>query len=76
MAGRLLEAHVAAAGPARTIRAAVGVAERDVVEPLDHALRIAIGRRLLERAGFAVERAPDPIGRIDPLAIAAVRRPG
>jgi hypothetical protein len=72
----LLDAHVAVAGPVRAIRAAVGVADRDVVEPLDHALRIAIGRRLLERAGFIVERAPDPIGRVDPLALAAVRRPG
>jgi GNAT superfamily N-acetyltransferase len=76
LAGRLLEVHVGAVGSARTIRAAVGVAERDVVEPLDHGLRIAIARRLLERVGFVVERATDTIGRVDPLALIATRRPG
>ncbi len=36
-------------------RATITLAERDVVEPLDARLRLAIGRRLLDRAGFAVE---------------------
>ncbi|HEX2755187.1 MAG TPA: GNAT family N-acetyltransferase [Candidatus Limnocylindrales bacterium] len=74
LAARLLAAHVEAARPGRSIRARVGVAERDAVEPLEHATRIAIARRLLEGAGFTVEPAPDRIGRLDPLAIAAIRR--
>jgi GNAT superfamily N-acetyltransferase len=46
----------AASVPAGT-RATVTLAERDVVEPLDGALRLAIGRRVLERAGLQVEVA-------------------
>jgi acetoin utilization protein AcuC len=46
----------AARVPAGT-RATVTLAERDVVEPLDGALRLAIGRRVLERAGLQVEVA-------------------
>ena len=57
----------------RAIRAAVGVAERDVHEPLDRALRATIARRLLVSAGFTVDRAPDPVGRADPQAIVARR---
>ena len=73
VARRLLAAHVAAAPPDRPIRAAVGVAERDVVEPLDHVLRIAIARGLLVGAGFTIGPTPDPVARLDPLAIAATR---
>jgi acetoin utilization protein AcuC len=73
LAGRLLAAHVAAAELGRPIRARIGVAERDVVDPLDHPLRIDIARRLLVGVGFVVERAPDPVGRVDPLAIVATR---
>jgi len=73
LAGRLLAAHLATVEPSRQIRASVTVAERDVVEPLDRSLRMDIARRLLVGAGFAVERAPDPIGRVDPLAIVATR---
>jgi ribosomal protein S18 acetylase RimI-like enzyme len=72
LAGHLLAAHVAAE-PGGPIRARIGVAERDVVEPLDHSLRMSIARRLLVGAGFVVERAPDPVGRADPLAIVATR---
>jgi hypothetical protein len=46
----------AAAPPAGT-RATLTLAERDVVEPLDGALRLALGRRVLERAGLQVEVA-------------------
>jgi acetoin utilization protein AcuC len=73
LATALLRRHLAQLEPGRSIRAAVGVAERDVVEPIDHASRIDIARRLLVGAGFAVDRAADPIARIDPLAIAATR---
>jgi len=55
------------------IEALVTVAERDPVEPLDHALRASIARRLLERAGFTVGAAAAPLARIDPLAIRAIR---
>ena len=74
LAGRLLAEHVAKAESDRPIRAQVGVAERDVVEPLDQATRIAIARKLFVGAGFTIDRAPDPLGRIDPLAIVATRR--
>jgi hypothetical protein len=54
--------------------ATVTVAERDAVEPLPYPTRIAIARGLLAGAGFEVARAPEPVGRVDPLAIAALRR--
>jgi acetoin utilization protein AcuC len=74
LGGRLLQAHVAARAPGRPVRATIGVAERDIVEPLDRRLRIDIARRLLTGAGMEIVAAPDPIGRLDPSAIAAVRR--
>jgi acetoin utilization protein AcuC len=74
LAGRLLAAHLTSAEPGRPIRARIGVAERDVVEPLERSLRMDIARRLLVSAGFVVDRAPDPVGRVDPLAIVATRR--
>jgi len=73
LAGRLLAEHLAVIGPGRPVTVHVGVAERDVVEPLDHALRMDIARRLLLGAGFDVERAPDPLGRVNPWAIVARR---
>ena len=73
LGARFLAEHLAAAHPGRPVRARVGVAERDVVDPLEHATRIAIARRLLEGAGFVVDSAPDPVGRVDPLAIVGVR---
>jgi acetoin utilization protein AcuC len=73
LAGRLLAEHLASGDPDRPIRARIGVAERDVIDPLDYPTRIAIARRLLVGAGFIVKGAPDPVGRIDPLAIDAIR---
>jgi acetoin utilization protein AcuC len=70
---RLLIEHLANAAAGTRVHAAVRVAERDVVEPLDHRLRIEIARRLLVGAGFVVKRAADPVGRIDPLAIDGIR---
>ncbi len=72
LAGALLNALAARVGG--EIEALVTVAERDPVEPLDHALRISIARRLLERAGFTVEGAAAPLSRIDPHAVRATRR--
>ncbi|MDQ2966554.1 MAG: hypothetical protein M3R57_11980, partial [Chloroflexota bacterium] len=72
LAGRLLGALVERVGG--ELEALVTVAERDPVEPLDHELRASIARRLLERAGFAVEAAAAPLRTIDPHAIRAIRR--
>jgi acetoin utilization protein AcuC len=54
--------------------ALVTVAERDPFDPLDHAVRVTIARRLLERAGFAVGAAGGNIGRVDPAALSARMR--
>jgi ribosomal protein S18 acetylase RimI-like enzyme len=70
---RLLAAHIEAIPASLPMTATITVAERDAVEPLPHATRIAIARRLLAGAGFEVGRAPDPLGRVDPLAITAIR---
>lgn len=71
LAGRLLGALTAQVDG--ELEALVTVAERDPVEPLDHARRASIARRLLERAGFAVDTAALPLTRIDPHAIRAMR---
>ena len=55
-----------------TTRVEVGVAERDVVEPLDVALRIEIASRLLRGAGFEIVPVSPDVRRDDPWAIAAV----
>jgi acetoin utilization protein AcuC len=72
LAGRLLSALAAQVDG--EVEALVTVAERDPVEPLDHALRASIARRLLERAGFSVEAADAPLMRVDPYAQRATRR--
>jgi acetoin utilization protein AcuC len=72
LAGVMLAAL--AARVAGELEALVTVAERDPVEPLDHALRASSARRLIERAGFSVEAAPAPLIAIDPRAIRAIRR--
>jgi GNAT superfamily N-acetyltransferase len=53
--------------------AEVGLAERDPVGPLPVETRARIVRTLLERAGFRITDAPDPIGRHDPTAVVARR---
>ena len=73
LAGRLLAHHVAGTAPGHPIRATIGVAERDVVEPLDRSTRLDIARRILDRAGFALAAAGDPVARLDPLALLATR---
>jgi acetoin utilization protein AcuC len=69
LAGRLLAEQAVPGTFAR-----VALAERDVVDPLDRALRASIARRLLDGAGFEVEPADGAIRGVDPLAIAA-RKP-
>jgi hypothetical protein len=49
-----------------SMAARFGVAERDVVEPLDVALRREITRRLLVSAGFALQPAAPDVARDDP----------
>ena len=73
LARALLGAHLEVR-PGREWRAAVTLAERDPVEPLDRTTRATIARRLLEAAGFEVAPADGPIGRADPLALDAIRR--
>lgn len=66
----LLRALVEGRSPGTAMEAQVGVADRDVMEPADVAVRIAVARRLLEGAGFAI-RAPSPdVSRDDRYAVA------
>lgn len=74
LATELLRAHLATPASGTVVTATFGVAERDVVEPLDHPVRIGIARRLLSSAGFALDRAPGVAGGLDPLAVEATRR--
>ena len=66
LAGRLLAEHALSG-----TLASVTLAERDVVEPLDRALRATIARRLLDGAGFEVKPDDGAIRAVDPLAISA-----
>ncbi|MGZ8513972.1 MAG: acetoin utilization AcuC family protein [Candidatus Limnocylindrales bacterium] len=67
LAGRLVAANAAA-------RAAVGLAERDVFEPIDVILRRRIAARLLERAGFDIRPRTGSPGPIDQAAVVGIRR--
>jgi acetoin utilization protein AcuC len=71
----LLRRHLAAAStdPGESWAATVTVAERDPFAPLPRATRAGIARRLLEGAGFHVERAGGALGSADPAALAAHR---
>jgi acetoin utilization protein AcuC len=53
--------------------ALVTVAERDPVEPLDVAVRVAIARRLLAGAGYIIGSPGGPVGAADNTAIRATR---
>jgi len=72
LASSMLQAHVDSFRPGdEPFAATVTVAERDPIEPLDHALRASIARRLFEGAGFEVRPAPGRLRSIDPFAIQA-----
>jgi GNAT superfamily N-acetyltransferase len=72
LASSMLQAHVDSFRPGdEPISAIITVAERDPFEPLDHALRASIARRLFEGAGFEVRPAPGRIRSVDPLALEA-----
>jgi GNAT superfamily N-acetyltransferase len=60
------------AGTAMT--ATIGVAERDVVEPLDVETRRDVARRLLASAGFEPRAVSPDVARDDPWAVAAGSR--
>ena len=76
LARELLHALVEGRQPGVALEAAIGSAERDVVEPADVATRIAVGRRLLTGAGFALGTPPPDVTRDDRFAIAARLDPG
>ncbi|HKF85835.1 MAG TPA: acetoin utilization protein AcuC [Candidatus Limnocylindrales bacterium] len=71
----LLRALVEGRPSGATIRAVINVAERDVIEPLDVALRMDIATRLLQGAGFEVVPVSPDVRRDDPWAISALLRP-
>jgi GNAT superfamily N-acetyltransferase len=74
LATAMLRAHVDSLRPGDDAwRAAVTVAERDAVEPLDRALRADVARRLLGNAGFRVRPADGALRSIDAYALEAVR---
>jgi acetoin utilization protein AcuC len=75
IATRMLATHLAQFDRADTPwTATVTVAERDPVEPLDRAVRVAIATRLFERAGFAREEPDRLLRSADPAACRFVRR--
>ncbi|OGO58446.1 MAG: hypothetical protein A2V85_06365 [Chloroflexi bacterium RBG_16_72_14] len=76
LAGALLGALPAGRPAGAAMEARVGVAERDVVEPLLVETRIAVARRLLEGAGFAIRAVSPDVARDDRWAIAARLEPG
>jgi acetoin utilization protein AcuC len=71
----LLAALVEGRPPRTTLEARVGVAERDVVEPLDVRVRLDIARRLLAGSGFQSRPASPDLSRDDPQTLVA-RLPG
>jgi acetoin utilization protein AcuC len=76
LGSELLRRHVrsgADSDPVETWEAVISVAERDPIEPLVRATRAVIARRLLEGAGFRVQRAAGPVGAADPEALVAHR---
>jgi acetoin utilization protein AcuC len=70
LATAMLRAAVDAAG-SDPMTVAIGIAERDAIDPLPVETRMAIARRLLESAGFGVRPAAGPVGQTDPAALVA-----
>ncbi len=69
LAAALLRALVDARPDGGSMEARVGVAERDVVEPLAIETRVAVARRLLEGAGFALRPVSPDVARDDRWAV-------
>ena len=65
----LLRALVDGRAPGVRMEARVGVAERDVVEPMPVETRITVARRLLVGAGFEIRPASSDVVRDDPRAL-------
>ena len=75
LATRLLQARLEWTRPGDTDHEAlVTVAERDPLDPLDVAMRVAVARRLLGAAGFDIASAGGAIGAADAAALRATRR--
>jgi ribosomal protein S18 acetylase RimI-like enzyme len=72
----LLGRLVADRPPGLAMTATVNAAERDVVEPIDVALRIDIAGRLLRGAGFDLPPVSPDVRRDDPWAIEGRLPPG
>lgn len=75
LGAELLRRHVTASVgcPGEVWEATATLAERDPFDPLPRGTRGGIARRLLEGAGFRVDRAAGPVGAADPGAIVARR---
>jgi acetoin utilization protein AcuC len=72
LASAMLQAHVGSFRPGdEPLSAAITVAERDWVDPLEPGQRVSGARRLFEGAGFAVRPASGAVRAIDPLAFEA-----
>jgi len=67
----LLRALVEGRAPGVAMEARVGVAERDVVDPADVRVRIAVARRLLGGTGFTVGAPSPDLARDDPHVLVA-----
>jgi acetoin utilization protein AcuC len=74
LATRLLEVHFAGERPGdNETEALITVAERDPVDPLDAGLRTEVARKLLDRAGFRIDRLPPELNAVDRWALAGRR---
>jgi GNAT superfamily N-acetyltransferase len=72
---RLLNARLESSRPGDAdVEAALTVAERDPIEPLDGSTRAAIARQILSSAGFDVTSPGGAVAAADPTAIRATRR--
>jgi len=79
LATAMLQAHLAALGAQGAsvdLCADVTLAERDVLAPMEPALRVSIAERLLSRAGFGLAPADAEVRRVDPHALRATRSVG
>jgi len=73
LATAVLREHLAAIPTGTGWRAAVTVAERDPIDPPPRESRARIARRLLEGAGFQVERPSGRVGTADRFALVGRR---
>jgi acetoin utilization protein AcuC len=72
----LLRALIEGRAPGTAMEARIGVAERDVVDPLPVGTRIEVARRLLTGVGFTLREVSPDVARDDPHTIVARLAPG